>query len=107
MAAIARGGERVELSADARARNLAARETIAQRLRVGRALYGATTGVGALRDRVITEAERERYQWNLLRSHAVSAGRPLPVRSCGPGWWSAPTSLAPAAPGWRRRCSRG
>jgi histidine ammonia-lyase len=79
VAAIARGGERVELSAAARARNLAARETIAQRLRVGRALYGATTGVGALRDRVITEAERERYQWNLLRSHAVSAGRPLGV----------------------------
>ena len=77
VAAVARGGEQVELSADGRARNLAARETIAQRLRVGRALYGATTGVGALRDRVITEAEREDYQWNLLRSHAVSAGRPL------------------------------
>jgi len=77
VAAVARGGERVQLSADARARNLAARETIAQRLRIGRALYGATTGVGALRDRVITEAERGDYQWNLLRSHAVSAGRPL------------------------------
>jgi histidine ammonia-lyase len=79
VAAVARGGEPVELTADARARNLAARETIAQRLRVGRALYGATTGVGALRDRVITEAEREGFQWNLLRSHAVSAGRPAPT----------------------------
>src|ERR1700755_592205 len=79
VAAVARGGEQVELSADGRARNLAARETIAQRLRIGRALYGATTGVGALRDRVITEAEREDYQWNLLRSHAVSAGRRFAV----------------------------
>jgi len=33
--------------------------------------------VGALRDRTISDADRERYQWNLLRSHAVSAGRPL------------------------------
>jgi histidine ammonia-lyase len=79
VASVARAGEPVELTADARARNLAARETIAQRLRVGRALYGATTGVGALRDRVITEPEREGYQWNLLRSHAVSAGSPVPI----------------------------
>ena len=41
------------------------------------ALYGATTGVGALRDRTISDSNRERFQWNLLRSHAVSAGRPL------------------------------
>jgi histidine ammonia-lyase len=77
VAAVARAGEAVELSADARARNLSAREAIAQRLSRGGALYGATTGVGALRDRTITDADRERFQWNLLRSHAVSAGRPL------------------------------
>jgi histidine ammonia-lyase len=77
VAAVARSGEAVELSADARDRNLAAREAIAERLRRGGALYGATTGVGALRDRTITDAARERFQWNLLRSHAVGAGRPL------------------------------
>jgi histidine ammonia-lyase len=77
VAAVARAGETVELPADARARNLSAREAIAQRLRRGGALYGATTGVGALRDRIIADADRERYQWNMLRSHAVSAGRPL------------------------------
>jgi histidine ammonia-lyase len=75
--AVARAGAKVELSADARARNQSAREAIAQRLLRGGALYGATTGVGALRDRTITDAKREQYQWNLLRSHAVSAGRPL------------------------------
>jgi histidine ammonia-lyase len=77
VAAIARAGEEVELSDDARDRNRSARETIAQRLSRGGALYGATTGVGALRDRMIIDADREQYQWNLLRSHAVSAGRPL------------------------------
>lgn len=74
--AVARGGEHVRLAADARARNAAARQQIAELLARGGALYGATTGVGALRDRVITDEEREPYQWNLLRSHAVSGGRP-------------------------------
>jgi histidine ammonia-lyase len=77
VAAVARRAEQVELAPEARARNLEARESIAALLARGGALYGATTGVGALRDRVITDADRERFQWNLLRSHAVSAGRPV------------------------------
>jgi histidine ammonia-lyase len=77
VAAVARGGEQVELAAEARARNAAARSSIAALLERGGALYGATTGVGALRDRTITDADREQFQWNLLRSHAVSAGAPL------------------------------
>jgi histidine ammonia-lyase len=77
VAAVARGGEPVVLAPDARARNQAAREAIASLLERGEALYGATTGVGALRDRTIDPGGRGRFQWNLLRSHAVSAGRPL------------------------------
>lgn len=75
--AVARAGARVELADEARARNASARAAIEARLARGAALYGATTGVGALRDRVITDNERELYQWNLLRSHAVSAGTPV------------------------------
>jgi histidine ammonia-lyase len=75
--AVARGGAPVELAPAARSRNEAARETIADLLGRGEALYGATTGVGALRDRTIDPVDRERFQWNLLRSHAVAAGRPL------------------------------
>jgi histidine ammonia-lyase len=75
--AVARRGEPVELAPEARERNEAARESIAALLERGEALYGATTGVGALRDRTIDASDRERFQWNLLRSHAVSAGRPL------------------------------
>ena len=75
--AVARRGVQVALAPAARSRNQAARETIAALLERGEALYGATTGVGALRDRAIEPADRERFQWNLLRSHAVSAGRPL------------------------------
>ncbi len=75
--AVARRWRRVELAAVARERNRAAREAIAALLARGEPLYGATTGVGALRDRTIGDAERGRFQWNLLRSHAVSAGRPV------------------------------
>lgn len=77
VAAVARGQLQVELSPEARARNQHAREAIAAHLESGRALYGASTGVGALRDHPVAPEERERLQWNLLRSHAVSAGRPL------------------------------
>ncbi len=75
--AVARRGRSVELDPAARERNAAARDAIAALLERGEPLYGATTGVGALRDRAIGGADRERFQWNLLRSHAVSAGRPL------------------------------
>jgi histidine ammonia-lyase len=74
---VARDRTRVELAPEARARNAEARAAIAALLERGEPLYGATTGVGALRDRTIGDADRERFQWNLLRSHAVSAGRPL------------------------------
>jgi histidine ammonia-lyase len=77
VANVARDGTPVELAPAARDRNAQARATIAALLERGEPLYGATTGVGALRDRTIGDAERERFQWNLLRSHAVSAGRPL------------------------------
>src|SRR5579862_129467 len=74
VAAVARGREQVELTPGARARNAATREAIAAHLARGGALYGASTGVGALRDRPIEDAERGRFNWNLLRSHAVGAG---------------------------------
>jgi histidine ammonia-lyase len=77
VATVARDGTSVELAPAARARNQEAREAIAALLERGEPLYGATTGVGALRDRTISDTDRERFQWNLLRSHAVSAGRPL------------------------------
>ena len=91
--AAARRGRRVELAPEARARNEAARKAIAALLERGEALYGATTGVGALRDRVIGESERERFQWNLLRSHAVSAGPPARPRA-GPGRHGGPRQPA-------------
>lgn len=79
VAAVARGGKAVALAPAARARNADARATLEALLERGEDVYGATTGVGALRDRQIDSADREQLQWNLLRSHAVDAGPPLPA----------------------------
>lgn len=66
------------LAPAARERNAASRSEIAALLDRGDPLYGASTGVGALHDRAVPAAEREALQWNLLRSHAVDTGPPLP-----------------------------
>ena len=80
-----------------------ARAAIAALLERGEPLYGATTGVGALRDRTIGDADRERFQWNLLRSHAVSAGRPLAPELVRAGHGGA---RQPARRRWRRASPR-
>jgi histidine ammonia-lyase len=77
VASVARHHQPVALAEEAAERNRAARTAIAALIGRDEPLYGVTTGVGALRDRTIAEADRERLQWNLLRSHAVSAGPPL------------------------------
>jgi histidine ammonia-lyase len=78
VAAVARSGAPVELDAAARARNDAARKALHAVLARGDDIYGVTTGVGPLRGYRLDEAERERHQLDLLRSHACGAGRPLP-----------------------------
>jgi len=79
VAAIARDGAVAQLAPEARRSNTRAREAIAALLARGDDLYGVTTGVGALREYRVPEADRERYSVQLLRSHACGAGRPLPV----------------------------
>ena len=44
------------------------------------AVYGVNTGFGKLANQRINEADLETLQLNLLRSHAVGVGEPLPVR---------------------------
>jgi histidine ammonia-lyase len=77
VAAIADGG-RVRLTVAARARNAAAREALDELIASGAAVYGVTTGVGALHDRPVAPADAAEHQRGLLRSHAAGAGDPLP-----------------------------
>jgi histidine ammonia-lyase len=77
VARAARGAVRVELSPEARERNLRTHLAIDTLLERGGNLYGVTTGVGALRGYGVSPEHRRRHALNLLRSHAGGAGRPL------------------------------
>jgi histidine ammonia-lyase len=76
---IARSGAPVELAAEARERNAAARRAVAAVLARGEELYGASTGVGPLREHHVEADDRAEHQLGLLRSHACGAGRELPA----------------------------
>src|SRR5262245_34819593 len=77
--AIAGGDARVELECDPayRARLEAGRRALETALRMGAAVYGVTTGVGASQGREIAESERKRVTQNLLRFHGCGTGRIL------------------------------
>jgi histidine ammonia-lyase len=78
VAAVARHGAAVALDVHARARMQEARDVIERLVAEGAVVYGVTTGFGALADRFIDAADAERLQENLLVSHAVGVGEPLP-----------------------------
>ena len=78
IARIARERVPVELAAAARERNAAARRAVEAVLARGEPLYGASTGVGPLREHNVDPGDRAEHQLALLRSHACGAGRELP-----------------------------
>jgi histidine ammonia-lyase len=77
VAAVVREGRPVSLGEEARARNAAAAAALDELIEGDTEVYGVTTGVGALRTRVISRGERPGQQLRLLRSHSCGAGRPL------------------------------
>jgi histidine ammonia-lyase len=77
--AVARGAAPPALDATARERIRAAREVVEEAVARGEAVYGVTTGIGELASVRIAPPDAERLQLNLLRSHAVGAGEPLPA----------------------------
>jgi histidine ammonia-lyase len=76
--AVARGAAPPPLDGAARERIRAARAVVEEAVARGDAVYGVTTGIGELASVRIEPADAERLQLNLLRSHAVGAGEPLP-----------------------------
>jgi histidine ammonia-lyase len=77
--AVARGRE-VLLSGDARDRMTAARQVIDDKVDSAQTVYGVTTGLGSLANVRLAPEEVRRLQPNLIRSHAVGTGPPLPER---------------------------
>ena len=54
-------------------------EAISRLIAKGEAIYGVNTGFGKLASRRIGDADLERLQVNLVRSHAAGTGQPLPA----------------------------
>jgi len=75
---VARHGERVSLGPEANMRLKAARDLVDRLVAENRVVYGLTTGVGALKNVRIPPADSRQLQRNLLMSHAVGVGPPLP-----------------------------
>lgn len=75
--AVARGA-RVELQPERRSSADRSRETLLRALHGGAAVYGVNTGFGPLKSTVIPPDKRIELQENLVRSHAVGLGEPLP-----------------------------
>lgn len=74
---VARGGEQVALSPEARARAEESRRVVEEITQSGRVVYGVNTGFGKLADIRIDASELRELQLNLVRSHACGVGRPL------------------------------
>jgi histidine ammonia-lyase len=75
---VARGNRVVVLGDDARARMQEARDVIERLVAAGEVVYGVTTGFGDLSTTYIEPSQSARLQENLLLSHAVGVGDPLP-----------------------------
>ncbi|HUJ75747.1 MAG TPA: histidine ammonia-lyase [bacterium] len=77
LVSIARGGARVQLAESARREVTRARELVETWVREGKAVYGVTTGFGALCEVAIKESQTRALQENILMSHAAGVGSPF------------------------------
>jgi histidine ammonia-lyase len=75
--AVARGAE-VRISHDAVQRAERSRKALEAILESGEAVYGVNTGFGPLKSEIIPPEHQLELQENLVRSHAMGVGDPLP-----------------------------
>lgn len=75
--AVARGGARVEIPAESIAAVESSRAHVEAFATSGRAVYGVSTGFGALATRYIEPSLRMTLQRSLVRSHAAGSGSPV------------------------------
>lgn len=76
--AVARHGRKIEFEAAARQRVIRSRALVDKLARGDTPVYGINTGFGALAEIRIASHDLERLQQNLIFSHAVGVGEPLP-----------------------------
>jgi len=79
VSAILAGPAGLTLAAESRATVARGAEAITKLIAKGEAIYGVNTGFGKLASQRIGDADLERLQVNLVRSHAAGTGSPLPA----------------------------
>ncbi len=79
IATVARAGQGVSISKEARRRIETSRKTLEQLVADGQAIYGVNTGFGAFADSKIPKEKIRNLQVNLIRSNAAGVGERLPV----------------------------
>ncbi|HWI02997.1 MAG TPA: aromatic amino acid lyase, partial [Acidimicrobiales bacterium] len=72
--AVARGGERVDVSADIEFGMASSRRLVERAVAEGQTVYGVTTGFGALATTRIRLEQAEQVQYALVQSHAAGMG---------------------------------
>jgi histidine ammonia-lyase len=77
LAAVARYSAHVHLSAESERRIAEAQKLIKEWVLEGKIIYGITTGFGALSDAIISRADINQLQKNILMSHSAGVGSPL------------------------------
>jgi histidine ammonia-lyase len=77
LVAIARRGAGISLSQESKERIVKSRVLVERWLREGRAIYGVTTGFGALSDVFVPLDDARLLQQNILMSHAAGVGDAL------------------------------
>jgi histidine ammonia-lyase len=72
--AVARGGERVEVSPDLGSAMAAGRRLVERAVAEGQTVYGVTTGFGALATTRVPQEQADQVQYALVQSHAAGMG---------------------------------
>jgi histidine ammonia-lyase len=75
---VARGGEKVEISTEAKSRIQKCRDLLEDKIQKGEIMYGVNTGIGELAEVVLTQEQVKQYQKYIIYSHAAGYGRPMP-----------------------------
>jgi histidine ammonia-lyase len=81
LVAVARHGARVEIAPEAMSQMARARAQVEAILGKGKPVYGINTGFGAFSQVPISAGQVDKLQTNLIISHAVGCGNPLPEDS--------------------------
>lgn len=77
--AIARNGERLELSEDAKKRIEFCRSVVEEKIAAKEIMYGVTTGIGEFSETILSDEETKLFQKYLIYNHAAGIGDPAPL----------------------------